>query len=475
MISSAGRNAPIQKRFAVVSLALMAPLAMRFVAEVVWLLPSPVGDGGFFITASANYCRSGFLGTTAYAIDPTGQSRMIWHGFVSTMLFGAANVSCSARGYYFLLWLLKAATLAAVVNLAKRRGYSTIATFGLGLFVLTAQTASGFRPETMSILLVILAETALAAGWYWTLGVLAGTMLCTQPTVAGIYALTMLLLRPALLKFWLPIGVGALLTAAILLALYPFPVADLLTGIRLQAVRLVGRSDGNIAGYYLLNAAMPAWGLLLVAAIAAIARRVPRFLLILPVLWFFGPRVPPVFYNLVPLTVMLIAIVLTPRPSATANWLAFLGIAVGVFGLGTVSTRDLMTAYRYGDTFAATRASVHSLATQDNVFDSVPPMLALTNPELRLTDPTARSNHNAPAREGMDLFAVNGMPRSPCPNVSPEAPVSLLLGQRILFNSNSGWMIYVCRPSSSLGDQSEIMPAARRPLLGANPSERRSG
>src|ERR1700684_1932192 len=124
MMTPAGSAAEMGRRFAVASTVFIAVLALRFVAGVVWLLPSPVGDGGFFITASANYCRSGFLGTTAYAIDPMGQSRMVWHGFVSPMLFGAVSGSCSARSYYFLLWLIKASALGAILVLARRRGFS---------------------------------------------------------------------------------------------------------------------------------------------------------------------------------------------------------------------------------------------------------------------------------------------------------------------------------------------------------------
>jgi hypothetical protein len=472
-VSGGNWSAPaIDKRFAVLFAVLIAALALRFVAEVICLLPSPVGDSGFFITASANYCGSGFLGTTAYQIDPTGQSRMVWHGFVSTMLFGAAGASCGARSYYFVLWMLQAATLGAVLVLARLRGYSVAATAGLALFALAAQTACGFRPETLAILLVVLAEIALARSWYLVLGALAGTLLCTQPTVAGIYALSTLILRPELLKRSLPIGAAAALTTAALLALYPFPVADLVEGIRLQAVRLVGRSDGSVLSYYLLNTSLPGWGLLFLASVAAAVRRTPWFLLMVPVLWFFGPRVPPVFYNLVPPSVMLIAVIFERSP-AVANWIGILGAGVALLGLGFVNTRDLMTAYRYGDTFVATSVRVATLAREGRTFDSFPPLLALTNPELRLTDPRVHPRYSsAAAPGGLNIFAVNGMPRPPCPSESPaETAVSLPIGKKILFNSNSGWMIYVCESSA---DQSEAMPATRHTRLGADPSQRRT-
>jgi hypothetical protein len=436
-------------RLAAVYLSLTAMLALRFVAEVVYRLPSPVGDGGFFVTTSVNYCRSDFLGTTAYPIDPTGRARMVWHGFVSPMLFGAASLSCSARSFYALLWALKAATLAAVGVLAQRRRYPLAATLGLALFVLAAQTASGFRPETLAMLLVVLAEIAICADWPITLGVLAATLLCTQPTVAGLYGLTLLLLRPNLTRRWRPIACGALVTLAVLPALYPFPVADLVNGIRLQAVRLIGRSDGSLAGYYVLNPWLPGWGLLLAVAAALVVRRRPAWLLLLPLIWFFGPRVPPVYYNLVPLAVVLLAFALESGSPAAAARLGFAALAVGALGLAFATTRDLLTAYDYGDTFEATRARVAALAASGHRFEAVVPMIALTNPELRLTDPTAattRSNVGA-LDSAVDLYAVNGAPRPPCAAQAPDgATVALSIGGRRLFNSNSGWTIYVCDP-----------------------------
>lgn len=435
-------------RLMVVFLLLAAMLALRFVAEVIYRLPSPVGDGGFFVTASINYCRGGFLGTAAYPIDPTGKDRMVWHGFVSPMLFGAASVSCSARSFYALLWALKAATLAAVGVLAQRRRYPPAAMLGLAAFVLAAQTASGFRPETLAMLLVVLAEIAICTEQPVALGVLAATLLCTQPTVAGLYGLSLLLLRPELIRRWRPIGSGALVTLAVLLALYPFPVLDLVNGIRLQAVRLIGRSDGGLGGYYVLNPYLPGWGLLLAAAASMAVRRRPVWLLLVPAMWFFGPRVPPVYYNLVPLAVVLLAFALESVPPAAAARLGLAAVAVGALGLGFATTRDLLTAHSYGNTFEATSARVAALAHAGHRFAAVAPMIALTNPDLRLMDPTAATAHsNVVHGTAADLYAVNGTPRPPCP-VQPtdDQPVSLSIGGRRVFNSNSGWMIYVCEP-----------------------------
>src|ERR1700728_2428181 len=110
---------------------LGAALALRFIIEWIWLLPSPVADSAYFVTASVNYCRNGFLGTTAFSIDPSGQSRMVWHGFVSPMLLGALNFECRSSTFYVLLWGEKAITASAIVFLAYRRGWSLLAMSGL--------------------------------------------------------------------------------------------------------------------------------------------------------------------------------------------------------------------------------------------------------------------------------------------------------------------------------------------------------
>src|ERR1017187_5141090 len=130
MLSTSANRSP----FMVAVLALGVALAFRLPIESIWLLPSPVGDPAYFLTASANYCRSGFLGTTAFPIDPSGHSRMVWHGFVSPMLFGAMNFACKAPTYYVMLWGIKALTIVGIVLLAHRRLYLTVTLCGLAWF-----------------------------------------------------------------------------------------------------------------------------------------------------------------------------------------------------------------------------------------------------------------------------------------------------------------------------------------------------
>jgi hypothetical protein len=337
---------------------------------------------------------------------------------------------------------------------------------GVAVFAMAVQTSIGFRPETLAILLVILIELAGESESFITLGALAGTLLCTQPTVAGIYGASALIMRPELISRSMPVGVGVLCMVVALISLYPFPVLDLIGGISLQAHRLLGRNDGSVGDYYLWLPSLPVWSVLLLVAGALTARTKPLILLLLPVLWFFGPRVPPVYYNLLPTCLFLLIVQISwARPKIAAG-LAGAALLIGVLGFGFLTFRDLMTIRQYGDTFGATRLRVAQLAAAETRFASLTPFLALTNPELRSTDPTAKSRSPISAAGlAVDIIAVNGSPNSPCPAIdsNPKA-VSLTFGGRTFFHSNSGWMIYVCpTPHQKFSADVTIAPAAFTP------------
>jgi hypothetical protein len=429
----------------VASAMLIAALISRLVIEAVWLLPSPVADSTFFLTASVNYCRSGFLGTTAFPIDPTGHSRMVWHGFVSPMFFGVLNPGCHPAIFYLTLWTIKASTVGAILLLSRGRTYSVFTAAALATFTLAAQTFIAFRPECLAILLIVWAELAFDAEQPVLLGAIMGSLLCTQPTVAGLHGLALLAARPALVRKWMQIGVGYAVAGATLLAIYPFSLPDLIQGILLQAKHLVGRNDGGVLSYYLLSPQLPGWSVLLVAAGIVVTRRRPLLMLMLPVFWFFGPRVPPTFYNLIPSCVLLLLIACGWSSQRVTNALGTGCLIVGVMGLTFVTARDTLTIVSYGDTFQSTRSEVKQWEALGTTIDVAPAFLSLTNPELGITDPNAPKHAQTALGNSIDLYAVNGRPISPCGTGQPGPRVALSIGDSKLFNSNSGWMVFVCR------------------------------
>ena len=420
--------------------------AFRFVVDCLWLLPAPTGDSGLFVTASVNYCRSGFLGTTAFAIDPTGQSRMVWHGFVSPMLFGALNVGCSSAGFFVAAWVLKLLTAVSIVLLGRKRGFPSWTTWGLTAFALAAQYQIGFRPEGLAILLIVLIELSFAYRQDVIAGALMGTLLCTQPTLAALHGLVMLLLRFELLPRWRLISAGYVTTVLILVALYPFPILDLLQGIMLQGKMLVARSDGSLVPYYLTSPWLPGWGLLFVAGCVLATVKKPLIALAFPFFWFFGPRLPPTTYNLIPICLFLVICLSAWWSARFMNALGIASLMIALLGIGMLSLRDVLTIQTYGDTFNETHQMVDGLVRAGIGMGSSPPLVALTNPALRATDPTDNRRHlQTPQFKSADLYAVSGRPTNPCTNSAPTTSSGLRLGSFNMFNSNSGWSVYVCR------------------------------
>jgi uncharacterized membrane protein len=418
-------------------------LAVRLLIEVPWVLPSPVGDPAYFLTASVNYCRSGFLGTTAFSVDPTGHARMIWHGFVSPMLFGILNPPCSASVFYGVLWGIKALTAAAILLLARRRAFSPLVACGLAAFALIAQSVIAFRPETLAILVIVAAELAYDFDRPMVFGLLLGTLLCTQPTVAGIYGLVLLIARFRWL--WnrkLRIGLSYGIAVLLLLLWYPYSLSDLINGIALQAKLLMGRSDGGLIWYYVLAPFLPLWGALLIAAWWLVIVKNRVFLALAPALWFFGPRLPPTYYNLVPICFILMILASACSSRRAANLLGAGSLGVAVLGLTLLTTRDVLTVARYGDTFDTTRRSVDRLTADGLTFGVLPSFIALTNPALRVTDPNVAPGSPAARDSRVSAYAVNGRPTSPC---AGDEATSLSIGSLRLFNTNSGWTIYLCR------------------------------
>lgn len=428
-------------------IVLLLACGLRFVIEGIYHLPSPVGDSSYFISASVNYCRTGFLGTTAFQIDPTGQARMIWHGFVSPMLFSRMSYNCSATGLYITLWAVKALTSAAVIWTGLRRRQSLAIIAGLLAFAFAAQSVIAFRPESVGLLLIALAEVAFECEAPLLLGLLLGTLLCTQPTLAALHGLVLVIARFSWLwrrRMYFTLGYAA--AVGVLFAWYPFPAVDLLKGIALQAKMIVARSDGNVLSYYLLVPFLPFWGGLLVVTWSIMISRNRMYLALAPFLWFFGPRLPPTYYNLMPICWTLMVLVCMRSSERTSQILGVASFSLATLGLATLSARDVLTIEAYADTFRATHNQIAQLAQSGAIIGEVPAFVSLTNPSLGVTDPSViRLPANSSGTRTYALYAVNGRPHSPCGEISPEPRVSLSVGQFTPFKSNSGWMTYVCR------------------------------
>lgn len=466
--ASAPRAVPGAWRWPVL---LCAALATVLVAARLWLglrlqLPAPVGDGVLFASVAQYHCATGRFETPIFPLDPTGAYRYIWHGIAWPWLLSLLNPTCSIEGSFLALSLVMLATVAlAWWALARSQGRLVAAAFALTVFALQAKLA--FRPEVLAIALVLVAEAWRARGWLWCWVWPLSLLAWVQPTVLLVAAAhaALTLQRADWRTLWrdaLP-GLGlALALHGTVAAFYPFPLADLLLGLSLQGQGFAARNDGGLFTYYLRSDFFPALGLAMLAAFALAAWRRPVLLLMLPLIAYFGLRVPPAFYNLVPLFVALLMGLLRDgdSPALTAptrstaprrHVLAVLALAASLAALGLVQSvaRDGLGAWRQNTPADQALALLHAQQAQGQRVCGVPPWFTLLLPASAFEPAHAVRLRGCPVHGGIDLVADTALARHPraadCQRGATAALPGWLEGSMgRLFRSSTGYAVAVC-------------------------------
>jgi hypothetical protein len=439
---------------------ILALVAMRLWLFVGLQLPAPVGDGVLFASVAQYHCGSGRFETPIFPLDPTGAYRYIWHGIGWPWLLSLLNPTCSIEGSFLALSLVMVGTAAlAWWAVARKHGRLVAAAFALVVFALQAKLM--FRPEVLAIALVVLAEDWRARGrlwaWAWTLSLLGWV----QPTVFLIAAAhaALTLDRAGWRTLWrdaIP-GVGmALALHGAIAAFYPFPMADLLHGLSLQGQSFAARDDGSLFIYYLRSDFFPALGLAMLAAFGLAAWRRPVLLLLLPLIVYFGLRVPPAFYNLVPLFVaLLMGLVrdqgMPAQGGADRRALKVLTLAAGLGALGLAQSvaRDAIGAWRqYAPPLEAVEV-LRAEQAQGRGVCGVPPWFTLLLPANAFAPDHRPRLRDCPALNARDLVADTALPSHPrateCRRTAPE-PLPDWLEQAVgrLFRSSSGYGLAQC-------------------------------
>lgn len=414
----------------------------RLAFEAWFTVPVPFGDPVVFLAVSKNWCSTGFLGTALFSFDPLGQNRYVWHGFLSPWLYGTLNPGCTLTGFYLLSLLIKALTGYLVWQLGSLYRLGPGPSGALVLLTLAAQSALGFRPESLAILVILGAEWALARHRVYLATGLVVALAWTQPTVFLLYSAWVTLSRFRYLREAVTLqagGVGALVLLAFAF-LFPFPLRDLIDGLLGHAAVIANRTnESGLWAFYGPTHFLPGWALAFALAYGLLARKHPRLLLMLPAFWWFGPRVPPTYYNLVALLPALGLLALDASAKPARNLLAAALFLVGAGGLVQMSLRDGMTLGQLGSGLREARAQVEAdLANPSVNLGSVEGIVHLLAEPERIAAASRRS-----ASRRVHYLQSSGRPQSPCPANQPDA-VGLWMFGRKVFDSTSGWQIYRC-------------------------------
>lgn len=448
-----------------VPLALALALAVTLVLARLLLyvglqLPAPVGDGVLFASVAQYHCGTGRFETPIFPLDPTGAYRYIWHGIGWPWLLSLLNPTCSIEGSFLALSLVMTGTMVlAWWALVQSHGRLVAGAFALVVFALQAKLM--FRPEVLAIALVVAAETLRARGRLWSWAWLLSLLAWVQPTVfliAAVHA-ALTLDRAGWRTLWrdaIP-GLGlALALHGAIAAFYPFPLADLLHGLSLQGQSFAARDDGSLFIYYLRSDFFPALGLAMLATFALAAWRRPALLLLPPLIVYFGLRVPPAFYNLVPLFVVLMMGLLRGEGAPACNsahrhalMVLALTAVLGALGLAQSLARDGVGAWRQHASPAEALASLQAAQANAQQVCGVPPWFTLLLPA-----DTFEPNHRpvlrtCPAHGGVDLVSATALANhthaTDCQRHAVTAlPPWLERKAGRLFRSSTGYSLAVC-------------------------------
>jgi hypothetical protein len=431
------------------TLSIFCILAIsRLVLEGFFLLPSPTGDSIFFLDPAHNYCSRGFLGTELISLDPKEQNRFVWHGFLFPWILSRLNFSCSIIGFYWVALAIKAFSVVFAFFVARDWGIVKWQAVLVSILVLAVQSKFGFRPDLLAITWILAIELALKRNRRSAGACFAALLLWTQPTVFGLYGLLLILQRFVAIRSAVTLrsAFSFVVTFSILGYLYPFPLMDLVEGLRQNASLIFSRGVyDDFWTYYGVTHFAPLWALLFSAALLILLQKNLWLLLILPFLWWFGPRVPPTNYNLIALLPVVVILGIASCGKKGSALLAVGVLGVGAIGLAELSLRDIATVLSNNSYYESRDAVLADIQNSELTIGELPGFSLLWVRESGMTLPVQaqRLKNSDPTSLVVHHIAIAGAPNSPCPKQSPNSRGAFIFGYKIS-NSTSGWESYRC-------------------------------
>jgi hypothetical protein len=276
--------------------AIIAALLVAFAINV-W--PAGTKDEQFLIPPALEYRSSGELvhpfWQKARDMDPTGEGRLVYHGFLLQLIVGTVALSPGYQGAHMVLMLILVAVLGvfslAIVQVIRAfPGVPAMHGALLGVSAVaglpTVLLGLGSRPEPLAMLIVLCAVLVmrrldLRRQWI-PAGIAVGLIGVTSPLPAivafvlfALYIHMRLRQRDALAGTVLAAGTATLSALAIVFLWYPFSLLDWLHGLEAHRASLGAPPQGIIYCWF-TNPRYSFYGLLFLLAAALGALRLGR-------------------------------------------------------------------------------------------------------------------------------------------------------------------------------------------------------
>lgn len=437
---------------------LVGLLAIAFAARFYFatqLLPAPVGDSVAYLEPIYNYCHGNQLTSYLWVgnVDPTGEHRFIWQGPLPPIVYRLLAKGCSLRLLFELRCALFLIIPLALIVLVRRGLLSAGAWFCLSIFCLAAVERGQFRPEYFCMIFVVLAYVVRVSAGIFLEGICWGCLFLSSPVSGGLYGVARAAdSGPAGLRELPYFLAGAIPAMVLIFLLYPYHFGDWLIGMKLQALLINGRSDGDIYTYYIRSDFLPLWGFSLGFIILVSIFSNLRYLLLLPFVWYFGIRVPPTSYNVLT-TVTLVFLQTYPLVSRRLRGLAVASLLVpGLLGLIQITARDGVSMLYYPDSFNRTQSTIASLIASGADIKGAPFFTFFSNPELydlsgkgfpAIVAPRQKGGTSQPER--ILIAQESGSGGAACPQGTTSITPQRQRPWWLVFRTSSSWAINLCK------------------------------
>ena len=430
--------------------------SLAFIVEVIYLLPSTIGDSPWFMSLSFNICRENlFMGIREieYYRDVT-HAKWVKHGWLMPYTLAKFNFFCSIRGVYLINFIIKMATSLVIFKILKRVEINNFFIAVIIIYVFLLQIKLDFRPETLSILIYLLIYIFFISKRYFLVGSLFALLFFTHIVMflmVGLFALIYFYKDLFNLKYFFNCCIGFLIFLVILDLVYPYTILDYINGLLSNRFTRAGEGTAIITSnfeewlklfihYWILTPFLPLWGLLFLILYTGISINNFWLLITLPFIWYFGPHVPIGDYYAQGLTPLLL--ILQYKASKGINiffkykkmFFYFFTIIL-IFSSTQIFSRNILTIIQHGNEFNYTKKFIEKNLKKIHHLPSFGSMLI---EDWKIKD---KDNQNFL----YDLYSVNGS-RNPCPGkLLEKKDHAIYIFNYKLFNSNSGYGIYICK------------------------------
>ena len=443
-------------------------LILLFLIQVIFLLPSPYGDSNTFLELSFYICREDLFITSrdGESLRSSPLYPFYHHGWFYYYLLAKFNLPCSLRGIFVFNYILILITsLLSYKILNKVENNYFIKTFVL-LLICLLQISLQFRPEVFTIFISVLLIYFLKKNYNFLIGILFAFLFYTQPVIMCFLGLFLLIFYyKKIIKNLIKILFGFIIFFIFLTYVYPYSLLDFIQGIYTNRGTFVAGTPyefilKDLYLYYIIPKFIPFWGILFLIIIFNLIKKNYFFLVSLPFMIFFGPRVPMSNYVLIGLTPFLLLSqysVLIYKDNylnkIRKNLLLIVLFLLVVVGYTQYFARNLLTIYFFNNELKKTTLF---LSNNLDKMNNIPEFGHMINQDLKLKGSgldLSKKNYFKPeassyvgsSKYSFNVYRVNGVP-NPCPgkNIDYIDPSIYIFGHKI-FNSNAGYGIWICK------------------------------